>query len=324
MPYDLKRDEAAKDEEAGSGSMTYAGMEAHGPGGLFNIVALVFAAISVLGLAFAIMGATNTPMPGTVKPDKPDAFRIISALLLCFVALPCALAAFAHEGLTKEVSKVAQQNRMFKAENQKLDAQLKNLGAVRTKLGELEKSMGVDAAALSDMLTAVRKVTCTTQLATVLRAFLEADGGYGNKDSKLQGSELMDFFDSCQGILKEADPSLDLHSFKTAARDGGGIDLYQMRCIVCAVVASVDEASGRSAAMMSLALFSFNPEKHMDEASNKLEIVFEGKKSGAKIGAALQELKGKADPSTGRLDGEHLLELSYEVMASAYDDDDEK
>eukprot|EP00930_Biecheleria_cincta_P073126 TRINITY_DN60441_c0_g1_i1.p1 TRINITY_DN60441_c0_g1~~TRINITY_DN60441_c0_g1_i1.p1 ORF type:complete len:317 (+),score=80.84 TRINITY_DN60441_c0_g1_i1:116-1066(+) len=298
---------------------TWMDMKAHGPGGIYNIFTIVFAMISVVGLLFAILAATNTPLPGTTPTEKVDPFRIISALLLCFIAMPCAVAAASHEQLSKDVSKVEIQNRFFEDQNKKLDSQLASLGDVREKLSELQKNMGVDAAMLGEMLASVRKVTCTTELATVLRAFLEADGGYGNKDRILQANELGEFFDNCDTIIKEADPTLDFVEFKNLARKHG-LDLYRVRCIVCAVIANCDASSGRSAAMMGLVMFSLDPEKYFEALGSKLKIVFADEKNELAVLKTLEEMRSSAQPGkclTGVM-LEKLRELSSDIMSTAY------
>jgi len=291
-----------------------------GPFGFFRLVSYAFAACAVLGLILALMGATGGPFAGVpLIGGQPDGFAAMASLLLVFASLLCGLAAYAHEGLANEVTAMKKQNDIFAEKNDKLEAQLGQLGKVGDRLEEINKSMGVHLDELQDTLRSLHQVNCTTQMSTVLRAFIDADsGGYGNKDARLEKDELSDFFDSCRTDLKEAAPDFDLQKLENEALPVG-IGIFAMRFILNAVVAGCDEVPGRSTAMLTLLLFSFNPEEHCDELAVALKPVMKSKTS-EEIAAILAAKKKQADPKEhGRIPGHELSDVAREVMANAPD-----
>lgn len=284
-----------------------------GPFGFFRLVSYAFAACAVFGIILAIMAATGGPFRGIPFVGQPDGFAALASLLMSFAAVVCGFAAYAHEGLANEVTAMAKQNNVFSDKNDKLEAQVKELGGVGDRLEKLNKSMGVNMDKLQETLQSLHQVNCTMSLSTVLRAFIDADSGYGNKDTRLEGLELDDFFDSCGNVFTEAAPDFDVEKLKEEAMPVG-IGMWNMRFLVNAVVASCDEVPGRSTAMLTLVLFGFNPEKHDAELAVALKQVL--KKPEADIAKVIAEKKTKACPEEhGRIPGQELADISREIMA---------
>lgn len=286
-----------------------------GPFGFFRLVSYAFAACAVFGILLAIMAATGGPFRGVpLVGGQPDGFAALASLLMSFAAVVCGYAAYAHEGLANEVTAMAKQNDVFADKNNKLEAQVKQLGGVGDRLEELNKSMGCNMDKLQETLQSLHQVNCTMSLSTVLRAFIDADSGYGNKDTRLEKGELEDFFHDCGNVFTEASPDFDFEKLKEEAQPVG-IGLWNMRFLVNAVVAGCDEVPGRSTAMLTLVLFGFNPEKHEAELSVALKQVIKNK-SQADIAKMLADRKTKAlEKENGRIPGEELAEISRQIMA---------
>ncbi|CAE8717760.1 unnamed protein product, partial [Polarella glacialis] len=198
--------------------------------------------------------------------------------------------------------------------NDKMDEQVKELGGVSTRLEQLKSSMGLHLDQLEDTLRSLHQVNCTMQMGTILRAFLMSDS-FGNKDSRLEGDELTDFFGSAGPELKEVAPDFDFAGLQQEAMVVG-IGLYNMRLLVNAVVAGCDQVPGRSTAMLALIVFGFNPDKHFDELLRALKVVLK-QKSEVEIKALLDAKKGLARPQDhGRIPGKELMDIAREVMAA--------
>ncbi|CAE8694630.1 unnamed protein product, partial [Polarella glacialis] len=286
-----------------------------GPFGFFRLVSYAFAACSVFGFLLALVAATGGPFQGVpLIGGQPDGFATVASLLLSFAAALCALASYAHEGLANEVTAMAKQNGAFADKNDKMDEQVKELGGVSTSLEQLKSSMGLHLDQLEDTLRSLHQVNCTMQMGTILRAFLMSDS-FGNKDSRLEGDELTDFFGSAGPELKEVAPDFDFAGLQQEAMVVG-IGLYNMRLLVNAVVAGCDQVPGRSTAMLALIVFGFNPDKHFDELLRALKVVLK-QKSEVEIKALLDAKKGLARPQDhGRIPGKELMDIAREVMAA--------
>eukprot|EP00931_Biecheleriopsis_adriatica_P066861 TRINITY_DN41103_c0_g1_i1.p1 TRINITY_DN41103_c0_g1~~TRINITY_DN41103_c0_g1_i1.p1 ORF type:complete len:422 (-),score=106.91 TRINITY_DN41103_c0_g1_i1:96-1310(-) len=284
-----------------------------GPFGFFRLLSYAFAACAVFGLILALMAATGGPFYGVpIIGGEPDGFAALASLLLSFSAVVCGLAAYAHEGLANEVTAMAKQNDIFAAKNDKLQKQLTDLQGVSTRLDGLQKSMGMHMEQLSETLRQLHQVNCTTQVSTILRAFIDADRD--TPDQRLEGGELADFFGSIAEDLKQAAPDFDFTALWKESQPVG-IGIYNMRFLVNAVVAACEETPGKSTAMLELIMFGFNPEEYCNALAVALKAVL--KKSADEIKKTIEEKKLKADPKDhGRIPGIELMDLAREVMSA--------
>ena len=114
-----------------------------GPFGFFRLVTYAFVFLAVLAIFLGIMAATGQPFAGVPfiggREDlwasasgrgEPDGFATFAALLLCLGSVVSAGAAYAHEGLEREVSAMKKQNDIFKSKN---EARIKKVTAPRER-----------------------------------------------------------------------------------------------------------------------------------------------------------------------------------------------
>lgn len=274
-----------------------------GPMGFLRMVSYALAGTALLGILLALLTVLFQDMLG-----------FLTSLLLVLAAGCSAVAAYAHEGLANEVSRMARQNALFASKNEEFRKQTEALGVVAQRVDSLQQSLGMHADDLQKVLDALHASVATQQLATVVRAFTDADG-FGTTDRCLQGSEVEEFFDHTRDLLKEAVPGFDLSRLESECK-ASGIGIVKMRFLVNALAAGSDAQPGRSTAMLALVLFSVDPVQNFEECHDALRVVLR-RSSEEEIKALLQAKKEKAKSSPfGRLSCKDLEDVAQRVMRS--------
>lgn len=273
----------------------------YGPFGFFRLLSYVFGLMAVCGVVFALICLMSL-----------DGFGFFASALLCFAAVVSAVAAYAHEGLANEVTAMTTQNDLFAKKNEILQHQIKKLGGVAEKMAKIQKDLGINEQKLKDTIDALHRQTSIQQLASMLTAFCEADRE-GDKDQRLTASEVEDFFDSSDAILRGACPTFDFAELKQMALTVG-IGLYAMRLMVNALIAAGDDNPHKSTAELSLVMFCFDPEGHMESCVNNLRLVLPDDLEDLR--GMLEDVKTKHAMSDqhGRIPCKEVHHISHRVM----------
>jgi hypothetical protein len=185
------------------------------------------------------------------------------------------LSAFSHEGLSDEVSKMAEQNDRFAENNERLQQQLDELVDVRRMLEEHEAGIRDDTQHFTEFVNRFHKVNSMGQLTELLEAYFQADSLYGGDGNKtLEGREVAEFFGAAEPILCEAFPTRDIPRMRSLAIHKG-FDLWGVRILAVAVVHA--ENWKLSNAQLALVMFSLdgNLEKCADDVTVALEDHYE-------------------------------------------------
>eukprot|EP00928_Gymnodinium_smaydae_P083875 TRINITY_DN67117_c0_g1_i1.p1 TRINITY_DN67117_c0_g1~~TRINITY_DN67117_c0_g1_i1.p1 ORF type:complete len:430 (+),score=119.22 TRINITY_DN67117_c0_g1_i1:137-1291(+) len=306
----------------------------YGPFGFFRIGSYVFAALAVLGLILAavatfallasaakggqnIPGDTTVPLranattPATVSEE---AWAISAALILALGAALSGSAAYAHEGLAKQVNLLADQNAAFAEKNERFAAQVKSLSPIQDQLNQAQSSMGIGMDKLETTIATFHSLETTNQLLSMLRAFMDADGqhrGEGVGDRVLQGAEVHNFFHSCQHKLQEAAPDYDLSALEALAAEKS-MGMGDLRLLVNAVVAGSEKVIGKSSAMLNLVCFGMDPEAYSDRLTKSLQLVLRDD-SPEELQSLVEEKAEEADGN--RIPAEELQDVSARIMA---------
>lgn len=277
----------------------------YGPFGFFRLLSYAFLAVFVLAIVFAMGSMADL-----------DLFGWFAAVLLAIAAIVSAAAAFAHEGLANEVSEMARQNDEFAEKNEVLEGQLKELGGVAEKLRSLESELGLSADQLKSTMDALHRQTSIQQLASMLGAFCDADRD-GDGNQRLTKGEVEDFFDGSNAILRGACPTFDFEALKRLSLNVG-IGMYAMRFMVNALIAAGDDNPHKSTAELSLIMFCFDPEGHMETCLSDLKLVLGGgPEMESQLRAHLKQKRANfARPEEGgRIPCKELHDISCRVMA---------
>jgi len=275
----------------------------YGPFGFFRIVSYAFAAVAGLGAMFALGCLVDL-----------DGFGFFASLLLCAAAIISAIAAYSHEGLANEVTAMAKQNDLFAEKNEQLQQQVKKLGGVADRMDSIQRDLGVTEDKLKETIDALHRQTSIQQLASMLTAFCDADRD-GNKDQRLTKSEVDDFFDSSNAILRGACPTFDFDELKKMSMTVG-IGLYAMRLMVNALIAAGDDNPHKSTAELSLVMFCFDPVGHLESCVNNLRLVLQDDPEDLR--SLLMEIRRQhaVDDQHGRIPCKEVHDLSHRVMTS--------
>lgn len=275
-----------------------------GPFGFFRLVSYAFMAVSAVGLLLSWGSLTSM-----------DCLGFFAGVLLSIAAAVCAAAAYSHEGLANEVTEVAKQNEQYAEKNKRMAEQVESLSGVAGKLKDVEESLGVNIEQLRATLDALHRQTSIQQLATLLRAFCDADRGVAI-DQRLMKSEVEDFFDSSDAIFRGACPTFDFEAFKKAAVQVG-IGIYAMRFMVNALIAAGDDNPHKSTAELSLIMFCFDPEGHLESCLSDLKLVL-ADVTEEELRSMLLEKKAKFSRAqeNGRISCKDMHDISQKIMAS--------
>jgi len=246
-----------------------------------------------------------------------DWLGVLSSLVLAIVAAVCALAAYAHEGLANEVTEMARQNERYAEKNDRLASQIKELGKVEDRMKELQSSMGMNIDDLKNKLGTLHKLTATSQLTTILRAFTSADTELGGEEAgsrTLTGEEVEEFFDTAGAIFKQAAPDFDCDKLISEVKDhNAAMGLPMMHLLVNAVIAGSDDKIGKCTAMLSLVMFALDPIEFLEST---LDSTFTSLKNHGytRLGVKLL-LEKRAEPFDGEsIPCKELLDISKEIM----------
>jgi len=278
----------------------------YGPFGFFRVVALAFMAISVSGLFLAV---------GSLA--KMDSLGFFAGLLLIIAAAVCAAAAYSHEGLANEVTEAAEQNNKFAEKNDRMAQQLNGLGDVATKLDSLEQELGVNMDEFEGFLDKLHRQTSIQQLATLLEAFCAADRRGGDADERLNDQgQVDDFLDACDPILRGACPTFDFDAFKKAAAHAG-IGMYAVRFMSDAVIAAGSDSLHKSTALLSLIMFSFQPDEQLEHLLSELKLACPDRDEAALRNLLVQKKeKGAQRDQGGRIPCRDLQDVSAIIRSS--------
>jgi len=272
----------------------------YGPFGFFRLVSYAFILASVLGLVLAVSSLSQM-----------DCLGFFSGLLLVVAAATSAAAAFSHEGLANEVTEVAEQNRQYAQKNDRMTKQLEGLGDVANQLESLESSLGVNMSQFTDFLETLHRQTSIQQLATLLRAFCDADR-HGTLDERLMKEEVDDFLDDCTPILKGACPTFDFETFKDEAEQHG-IGMHAVRFMANALIASSSDNVHTSTALLSLIMLSFSPEKYTEHFLSDMKLACPNVKQQAIRDLIATKRQKKARPD-GSLFCRDLCDLQQTIL----------
>lgn len=272
------------------------------PFAMLKVLAFVFAGLAVLAVAFAGYFAY-----------QGDWFGFVGAVVLIAGGVLSALAAYSHEGLADQVTEMSRENTRFASSNRKLAEQVAELGHVEERLAEAESSMEGGMEELKGTLKELHQLTAASQLGAILRAFTDADSVMGDRNQKLHGDEVDEFFDSATPILEQAAPDFDFDVLQREAKTAG-LDLNSINLLVNAVIAGSSDMPEKSAAELNLLNFSFQPEDRLEECQQSLYDVLKSVYSKDDVKALLEsrmdEYEGEAIPCAD------LLDISREVMLS--------
>eukprot|EP00747_Dinoflagellata_sp_TGD_P063002 gnl/TRDRNA2_/TRDRNA2_153269_c0_seq1.p1 gnl/TRDRNA2_/TRDRNA2_153269_c0~~gnl/TRDRNA2_/TRDRNA2_153269_c0_seq1.p1 ORF type:complete len:363 (+),score=77.27 gnl/TRDRNA2_/TRDRNA2_153269_c0_seq1:87-1091(+) len=179
-------------------------------------------------------------------------------------------AAFSHELLADEVSKMSDENDEYENSNKEMQNKVTELGGVADRMKSEAQSLQGGMDAFYKVLSNLHRQVALSELDAILNAFLQADGGdYGNQDKRLQGDEVDDFLSSCNNTLKQACPQFDIEAFKAHAKRQGGLGLREIKMIIQAVVNDMndDSDSGKvnTKSMLELAQFGLVPKDNKNK-----------------------------------------------------------
>lgn len=272
------------------------------PFAMLKALAFVFMGLTVVAIAFAGYFVYQGDWPG-----------LASALVLVAGGVLSALAAYSHEGLADQVTAMGRENTRFANSNRKLADQVAELGHVEERLAEAESSMEGGVEELKGTLKQLHQLTAASQLGAILRAFTDADSVMGDRNRKLRGDEVDEFFDSATPILEQAAPDFDFDVLQSEAKTGG-LDLNSINLLVNAVIAGGSDMPEKSAAELNLLNFSFQPEARLEECQQSLYDVLKSSYSKEAIKALLEARMDECEGET--IPCEDLLDISREVMLS--------
>lgn len=280
----------------------------YGPFGFLRIISYIFMAVAAVSVLFVLLAI-----------HQGDVLGVLSSLVLAVVAAVCALAAYAHEGLANEVTEMARQNDRYAEKNVRLAKQIDELAAVEARFKTFQESMGLSVEDLKKKLGALHKLTATSQLTAILKAFVSADSECGNRDRALQREELEDFFDTAKPIFTQAAPDFDFAKLVSEALDKGPhgnyrqLDMNALHVLVNAVISGSDDKVGKCTAMLNLVLFSFDPCEHIETCLDTMTTCL--KSHGyTRIGLKAM-LETRAEPWEGsQIPAEAIMDVSKEIM----------
>lgn len=272
------------------------------PFAMLKVLAFVFAGLSILAAVFA-----------GYFVYQADWLGFVGAIVLVAGGVLSAIAAYSHEGLADQVSQLARENTRFANSNLKLADQIAELGHVEERLAEAESSMEGGMEELKGTLKELHQLTAASQLGAILRAFTDADSVMGDRNRKLRGDEVEEFFDSAHPILEQAAPDFDFGVLQGEAKTAG-LDLNSINLLVNAVIAGGSDMPDKSAAELNLLNFSFQPEARLEECQQSLYNVLKSTYSKDGVRSLLESRMEECESET--IPCADLLDISREVMLS--------
>jgi len=235
-------------------------------------------------------------------------------LILAIVAVVCALASYAHEGLANEVTEMARQNESYAKKNELLASQVTELGHIDSQFAQLQSSMGMSVDELESKLRTLHRITATSQLTAIFRAFTSIHCDCTGDGRKVQQREIHDFFDSVEPILRQAAPHFHFDEMVAEAeQQHESMGLPMMQLLVNAVIASSEQDGHQCCALLNLIMLALDPAEHLETTLDSAFVCLKQQgytRDGLKA-YFYEKWEASAEDS---IECVRLLELSREIM----------
>jgi len=290
----------------------------YGPFGFLRMACYFFVGVAVAGVLLMLWGLFRSK--GMVVAAQN--------LILIPAALLAAAAAYSHEGLANEVSKVAKANDKYASLNDEFEEQLKDLGDVATKLEDMVSSGKANLEKLEQVISGIEIVSDLGKVNTVVRSFTDAEmREFMNAQTQVTKrlsnvAELKAFLEGCVSVLKHNIPSFDFKNFRRFGLRGG-VGLTTVSLIVAAVNT---ENQAEQHAFVETIFFILDPhgEKRLSKLSHHLVKHLAGNRqfgTKGKIEAEIQRLIDNVDPKEqrGRVQEKDCKELVLAILTTITD-----
>jgi len=177
----------------------------HGPFGFLRMVALAFAFLSAIMLLTFFYAAS----------EGENALTLAFCLILSAGSMLAAAAAYSHEGLAKQVTKMAKHNNQYSALNDSFKEQTAGLEKATAKIFDLVGGQESKVEEFKQQMSQLDQLSSLSEISTITRAFIDAQltnklfnptSSDGDIDGLLSHSEVVSFIKSSVATLKERIP----------------------------------------------------------------------------------------------------------------------
>lgn len=180
----------------------------HGPFGFLRMVALAFAFLSAIMILTFFYAAS----------EGENALTLAFCLILGAGSMLAAAAAYAHEGLAKQVTKMAKHNNHYSALNDNFKQQTAGLQKATDKILDLVGGQENKVEEFKQQMAQLDQLSSLSQISTITRAFIDAQmtnklfnpTSEGDIDGLLSHSEVVSFLMSSVKTLQERIPRYNL------------------------------------------------------------------------------------------------------------------
>jgi len=249
-----------------------------------------------------------------------------------------AAAAYSHEGLANQVSKMARHNDEYAALNDGFNQQTNDLQKVAERIEQMLDGNEEKLEEFKKQMATLDQLSSLNQVSTITRAFIDAQMRHmfdnnGDMDGRLTQSEVLEFFRFAKSTLQERIPKFDLDDLARAAYFPG-MSLMDIELLLAAVTSDCDE---EKSCFMAFLYFLLHPRKPgtIQEVTRCLKIHFKehpkwGKQEEltAEIARLANTTPEEATQEGGqkryaRISVEEAMELSRAVLHTFEKDADE-
>lgn len=238
-----------------------------GPFGFLRIVAMCFIALALM-MSLASLWAIY---------EGDNLTSIVFCLMLSFAASMAAAAAYSHEGLANQVSKMARHNDEYSALNDGFNQQTNDLQKVAERIEQLLDGNEEKLEEFKKQMATLDQLSSLNQVSTITRAFIDAQmrnmmHNNGGMDGRLDQSEVLEFLRGAKSTLQERIPKFDIDELAKAAYHPG-MSLMDIELLLAAVTTDGDE---EKACFMGFLYFLLHPRKPgtIQEVTRCLKIHF--------------------------------------------------
>jgi len=224
----------------------------YGPFGFLRLVSYSFMFMSAIMLMTFVYGLAA----------QENIWSLSFCLILCVASLLAAGAAYSHEGLANQVSKMARHNSEYAALNDDFTRQTNDLEGVADRIDELLKGKAETIEEFKSHMSKLDQLSSLNLISTVVRSFIDAQmqeyaksGGQGDPDGLLTHSEVRDFLNGAKTTLKDRVPEFDSMKLARSAFFPG-VSLSEINLLVATIDTDFEE---EKQCFMQLMFFFLNP-----------------------------------------------------------------
>lgn len=233
----------------------------HGPFGFLRMVAYGFCSVSMLGVLNLLVAIY----------EQESMMMIIFSALLIPAAVFAAMAAYSHEGLAIQVSRMARANDKYSSLNDGFDEQNRELKQVADKINETFQGAEENLNALEGKIEMLTKMKLMGEISTIMNAYVEARHDTLQQNPELRGPGKWDgvltafgavtkFFTGTEATLKHNCPFIDMDDMRNRAYQVGFAN-QEVSLLIAAVNTQAGEEvmSAETKVMVALLFFYLEP-----------------------------------------------------------------